>query len=263
MVIDMPNIKLKDRIDSYQEASDFKLLNRLPIIICVNGRSFAKNTSLIDKPYCPKFSECMLSTTLKLCSEIEGAIFAYQHNDEIVIVVRNDQNSETSPWYDNKLQKICSITASIATSHFNNCVNAIDLNLLGDVVFTSQVFAVPNIVEAINAMIFKQQQNFHTSIQFACFYELLKKYDKNNIKEMLTGLSIDEKIDLLHQECDVDFNEYPTIFKRGAACYKIPKVIKGVSMKNKWNVNLELPIFTKDQSFLSNIFRMGADIYRG
>lgn len=258
----MSNLKLKDRINSYREASDYKLLNRLPIIICVNGRSFAKNTSLIDKPYCPKFAECILSTTLKLCSEIEGALFTYQHNDEIVIVARNDQSPDTSPWYDNRLQKICSITSSIATSHFNNCANTVDLKLMNDPIFTSQVFVVPNIMEATNTMIFKQQQNFHTSIQFACFYELLKKYDKNNIKEMLNGLSVDEKIDLLNQECDVDFNDYPTVFRRGAACYKVPKVIDDGTMKNKWNINLELPIFTKDQSFLSNIFKNGADIFR-
>jgi tRNA(His) guanylyltransferase len=257
----MSNFKLKDRIDSYREASDYKLLNRLPIIICVNGRSFAKNTSLIDKPYCSKFAECILSTTLRLCSEIDGSLFAYQHGDEIVIVARNDQNPDTSPWYDNKLQKICSVTASIASLHFNACASAIGLNLGGDSVFTSQTFVVPNIMEATNTMIYKQQQNFHSSIQSACFYELLKKYDKNNIKEMLNGLSLDEKIDLLNQECGIDFNEYPLPFRRGAAAYKVPKVTDG-AMKNKWWVNLELPIFTKDQSFLTNIFKNGADIFR-
>jgi tRNA(His) guanylyltransferase len=257
----MSNFKLKDRIDSYREASDYKLLNRLPIIICVNGRSFAKNTSLIDKPYCAKFAECILSTTLRLCSEIDGALFAYQHGDEIVIVARNDQNPDTAPWYDNKLQKICSVTSSIASLHFNECASAIGLNLGGDSIFTSQVFVVPNIMEATNTMIYKQQQNFHASIQSACFYELLKKYDKNNIKEMLNGLSLDEKIDLLNQECGIDFNDYPLPFRRGAAAYKVPKVTDG-AMKNKWWINLELPIFTKDQSFLTNIFKNGADIFR-
>lgn len=258
----MSNVKLKDRIDSYQESSDYKLLNKVPLVISINGRAFSKLTSLLDKPHCIKFSECILSTMLRMCTEIEGAIFAYQHNDEIIILLRNDQSLETNPWYDNKLQKICSATASIATLHFNNCAAAIDLNLLGEPIFTSQVFPVPNIMEAINTIVYKQQHNFHTSIQFACFYELLKKYDKNTIKEMLSGLSTDEKIDLLHQECNIDFNEYPVSFRRGTSCYKVPKVING-TMKNKWTINSELPIFTKDQSFLTNIFKNGADIFRG
>ena len=49
----------------------------------------------------------------KLCTDIEGAIFAYHHNDEIVIIVRNDQNSDTLPWCSNRVQKICSITSDV------------------------------------------------------------------------------------------------------------------------------------------------------
>jgi len=257
----MSNLKLKDRINSYQEASDYKLLARLPTIITINGRNFSKHTELLDKPYCQKFAESMMATTLKLCMEIEGALFAYQHGDEIVILSRNDQNHDTTPWYDNKIQKICSVSASIATLHFNEYVGSKKLDIVGKPIFSSQVFAVPNIVEAINTMVHKQQYNFHTSIQFACFYELLKRHDKHTIKDMLSGLSIDEKIDLLRQECDVDFNNYPLLYRRGAACYKVPRVSDG-TMKNKWFVNTELPIFTKDQSFLSNIFKNGADIFR-
>ena len=173
----MPPIKLKDRIDSYIESSNYHLLNRVPLIITINGRGFYKTTSLLEKPFCTKFAERMLSTMVKLCMEVEGVLFSYHHNDEIVIVSRNDQNQETVPWYDNKLQKICSITASIATQHFNMFAANTELNLLGDALFTSQVFVVPTIAEAINTIIYKQQHNFYTSIQFACFYELLKKYD--------------------------------------------------------------------------------------
>jgi tRNA(His) 5'-end guanylyltransferase len=254
--------KLKDRIDSYHESTDYKLLNRIPIIITINGRAFSKATSLLDKPYCNKFAECMFSTTLRLCNEIEGALFAYQHNDEITIITRNDQGPDTAAWFDNKIQKICSATAAIATVHFHDCATAIELNMLGNPIFTSQVFAVPNIAEAINTLVCKQQHNFHTAIQSACFYELLKNNDKNTIKEMLGGLSIDEKMELLSQECNVDFNEYPTSFRRGIACYKVPKVIDGI-MKNKWFINSDLPIFTKDQSFISNIIKNnGVDIFR-
>lgn len=258
----MSNLKLKDRIISYQDASDYKLMARVPLIIVINGRSFSKNTELLDKPFCHKFKECILSTTLKLCMEVEGAVFAYQHNDEIILLIRNDQSPETTPWFDNKIQKIASVTASIATMHFNSCANAIGLNMMNESIFSSQVFLVPTIAEAVNTMIYKQQQNFYSSVQFACLYELLnKKYDKHIIKEMLNGLSIDEKIDLLNQECNINFNEYPISFRRGVAVYKAP-IISGESMKNKWHLNIEPPIFTKDQSFLTNIFRTGADIYR-
>lgn len=257
----MPNFKLKDRIDSYQNQTDYRLLNKLPIIIILNGKNFAKATSFLDKPYCSKLEDCFISTTLKLCSEIEGAIFGYHYNDEIILVIRNDQSLETSPWLDNKIQKICSLASSIATLHFNSCVDDSELNILGELYFTSKIFTVPNIPEAINTIIFKQQQNFYTSIQFACFYELLKKYDKNSIKDMILGLSFEEKVDLLQQECQINFDEYPVSFRKGVACYKIPKVI-GDTMKNKWSFNMETPTFTKDPSFLNNIFKNGTDIFR-
>ena len=255
----MNNLKLKDRIESYQDQTEFKLLNKLPIVTVVNGRSFATITSNLQKPFSEKFSECMLATMLKLCSEIEGAFFAYHHNDEVVIISRNDQSSDTIPWLDNKIQKISSLSSAIATLQFNSSVPS--LNLLGDAHFYCKVFTVPSIQEAINTIIYKQQQNFYTSIQFACFYELLKKYDRSSIKEMIQGLSFDEKIELLLQECNVDFNQYSPVFRRGAACYKTPKVINE-NMKNKWVINTDLPIFTRDQSFLANIFRLGHDLFR-
>jgi tRNA(His) 5'-end guanylyltransferase len=257
----MPIIKLKDRIDSYIDSSNYKLLPKVPIIICVNGRGFNKVTSLLDKPYCEKFEKNMLSTMVKLCVEVEGTIFAYQHNDEIVLITKNDQTQETNPWCDNRVQKISSITSSIATQQFNNFAKSTELDILGDAIFTSHVFAVPNISEAINTIIYKQQSNFYTSIQFACIYELLKKYDKLTIKEMLTDLNMDEKIDLLKQECNIKFDNYPLSFRRGAACYKVPKIIDE-SVKNKWIVNVDIPIFSRDQSFLSNIFKNGVDIFR-
>jgi tRNA(His) 5'-end guanylyltransferase len=162
-------------------------------------------------------------------------------------------NQDSSSWYGNYIQKVCSITASIATQYFNKYILSKDLNLMGEAFFTSQVFVVPNITEAINTIVYKQQHNFYTSIQLSCFYELLKKYDKSLIKEMLIDLGTDEKIDLLKQECNIDFNEYHISFRRGVACYKAYTEVNGF-VKNKWVINTELPIFTKDQLFLNNIF---------
>lgn len=256
---------LKDRIESYKQAANYKLLGRLPLVIVVNGRSFSKLTSLMDKPFSTQIAECMCATLLRLTQEVDGAVFGYSFNDEIVLITRNDQNLDTNPWYDNDIQKIASVVSSISTLHFNNHANALDLNLIGEPVFTTNVFAVPNVMEAINVMVSKQQQAFQSSIHFACLYELLKKYDKNEIKDMLAGTGQDEKIQLLLQECDVDFNEYPSIFRRGVACYRTPKVFHVDNtdvIKNKWTLNTELPIFTREHSFLNQIFKTGVDIVR-
>jgi tRNA(His) 5'-end guanylyltransferase len=198
---------------------------------------------------------------LKLCYDVEGAIFGYQHNDEICLLLRNNQHHETTPWFDNKLQKICSVSSSIASVHFNNCANTIDLDLLGDPIFTSQVFVVPDLTEATNTMIYKQQHNAYASVNLACFYELIKKYDKDTIKKMINGMNLDDRIELLNQECGIDFNDYPAVLRRGSACYKAPKITTD-GVRNKWIINNNLPIFAKDQNFLNQIFRNGTDIVR-
>lgn len=246
-------LSTKDRVESYQELSNFRLMAKLPVILTINGRSFSKLSSLIDKPYCPKFGECLYSTAIRLCSEIDGVVFGYVHSDDITLVLRNDQTNDTLPWCNNQINKITSIASSVASLHFNKCAAALDLNIV-DPTFISTCFTVPNLSEAINTIIYKQQQNFYTSIQFACFYEMIKKFDKQAIKDMLSGLSFDDKVQLLKQECDVDYYQYPTEFRRGVALYKIPKVYEG-NMKFKWHVNYDLPIFTKEQSFLSAVFK--------
>lgn len=261
----MASIKLKDRISGYEEAAQFKLLNRIPLIITINGRAFSKVTSLLEKPFSTQFVQCMYACLLKLVQEIDGAIFGYCFNDEIVIMVRNDQNLETHPWYDNNVQKIVSVVSSLMTLQFNNYANSIDMNLMGDAIFLTEIFAVPNITEAINVMVSKQQLAFQISVQSACFYELIKKYNRNDITEMLSNMSYDEKINLLQQECGVDFNDYSLAFRRGAACYRSPTVVNyngEENIKNKWVLDIEIPIFTKEHSFLSQIFKTGSDIFR-
>ncbi len=261
----MSNLKLKDRIAIYEDASKSKLLPKLPVIICVNGRSFSKITSLLDKPFAVSFAECMYSTLGRLVQEIDGAIFGYCFNDEIIIVARNDQSLDTSPWFDNDVQKIASAVASVATVHFNNCVIANELNLIGDAVFTASTFVVPNITEAINVMVSKQQKAMQSAVQLACLYELLKKYDKNDIREMLMGTSYDDKVNLLAEQFNIDFNSYPQPFRRGVACYRTPTVVSfegEEKIKGKWKLNSEIPIFTKDHTFLGQIFKTGSDIFR-
>jgi tRNA(His) 5'-end guanylyltransferase len=258
------SVKLSHQIDSFIERTNYKLLNKLPIVITVNGRGFSKLSALLEKPYSDKLAECFYSVLIKLVQEIDGAVFGYTFNDEIIIISRNDQNDGTVPWYDNNIQKIVSVVSSLATLQFNNCALALDLNLMGEAVFYTNVYAVPTVSDAINVILHKQQQSLSNSIYHACLYELLNKFDKNHIKEILAGTTIDDKINLLQQECGIDYHDYPAAFRRGAACYRSPKVVKfegETLIKNKWTLNDDLPIFTKDHVFFE-IIRNGIDVVR-
>jgi tRNA(His) 5'-end guanylyltransferase len=231
----------------------------------VNGRSFKKTTSLLHKPFSPTFLEIMAGVMVKLACEIDGTVFAYSFNDEIVIISRNDQHQDTTAWLDNRIQKIASIVASIATFEFVKLLKVNDLNILGDPIFAAKTFIVPNITEVINLLISKQQQAFHSALSMACWYELIKKFSVETVRQTLNEKSAQAKSEILLEEVGIDFNHYPLPFRRGIATYRTQKIIdtpNGKEMRHKLIIDAELPIFTKDQSFLTNILSSGKDIIR-
>ena len=256
--------KVHDRISHYEEIADTKLLPKVPVIIRLDGRSFFKATSKLEKPFCASFMEAMSITLLKICKEVSGCIFGYTFHDEILIISKNDQTIDTNPWYNNSIQKIISVTSSLASLELNKNAKDLNISFVGDAVFTGTVFVVPP-TEDINTLVSKQQQAFYTAVSMASFYELHKKYDTETVREILVGRSVDEKLELLEQECEIDFNSYPAPFRRGVACYKAPKLFsttEGNVLKDKWIIDTNIPIFTKDHSFLGNIFHSGRDVFR-
>src|SRR5579885_1268245 len=156
--------KLKVRIDNYAGLSNYKLLPKVPIIITLNIRNANKITSLLEKPYDDRFMESLTATMVSLLHNIDGSVFGYAFNDEIVIMARNDQTIETKQWLGGSIQKMVSVISATAATHFNAYARSIGLELI-DVVFIVNVFNVPNITEAINTIISKQQQNFQLSIK--------------------------------------------------------------------------------------------------
>lgn len=246
----------KDKLKEFENNYNFRLVKKLPLAIIINGRSFKKTTSIIEKPYDVLLSEILGATMIKLSSEVDGTVFAYSFNDEIILISRNDQFEETQLWYDGNLQKICSATSSIATSVFSNYALRNNINLVGDPTFTSQVFVLPNIDEVVNMLIFKQQQSLYTSVFFSCFFNLAKKYDPSMVLDTLKNLTLDEKIDLLKEEFKIDYRQYPSSFRRGIACYRTPKLINSngqEEIRYKLSINTNLPDFAKNSEWLYDI----------
>lgn len=256
---------LRERISSYEEVSDFKLLTKLPIIIIVNGRSFRKLTAPLQKPFSTQFLELMCGIMLKLCQEIDGTVFGYTFNDEIVIVLRNDNSIDTNAWYNNKVQKIVSVVSSLATLECVRLAKSIDINFFGDPIFTTNVFAVPNITEAINALVLKQTQAYQVALNNTCFYELIKRYSVDAVYQTLIDKTTQSKLEILNDECGIDFGSIGAPFRRGVGAYRTAKITNydgEDKIKNSLIIDLELPIFTKDQNFLSTILNFGKGIVK-
>lgn len=61
----------------------------------------------------------MQETTKYLCENIQGCVLGYTQSDEITLILIDYQKLNTSAWFDYKVQKMCSIAASMATMAFN------------------------------------------------------------------------------------------------------------------------------------------------
>lgn len=110
---------LGNRMKQYEKVPKIKLMRRTPVAIRIDGKAFHTFTRGFMKPFDPVMVEAMQKTTLDLCKHIQGCVFGYTQSDEITLILIDYQTFETDAWFDNEVQKICSISASMATMYFN------------------------------------------------------------------------------------------------------------------------------------------------
>ena len=54
-----------------------------------------------------------------LCENIQGCVIGYTQSDEISLVLVDYKTLKSDAWFDNNVQKMCSVAASMATLAFN------------------------------------------------------------------------------------------------------------------------------------------------
>ena len=92
---------------------------RVPIVIRVDGKSFHTLTRHCQRPWDDRLAAAMDAVGLALCEEIQGAQVAYIQSDEVSVLV-DGYRIVTSEPLDNALQKMVSVSASVATAAFND-----------------------------------------------------------------------------------------------------------------------------------------------
>ena len=209
---------LGDRMKSYERVFDISMPYRLPVIIRLDGKGFSNFTKKIKakKPFDNIFSSVMSQTMFDVAERIEGCVFGYTQSDEITLIIKNDQSLESTPWFGNRIQKITSVSASIASAAFNSLMQPDPDEYMPLAYFDARVFVVPSWQEAINCLIWRQQDCTKNSISSACFYEISKKEDmgKKTARKLMHGLNKNQQQDLLWKETGINWNDYPTKFKR-------------------------------------------------
>lgn len=177
---------LGDRIKRYENLTRAYLMPNGFNIIRVDGKCFSKFTKGLEKPFDEKLVESMIYAGKCLSEEIQGFKIGYHQSDEFTFVFTDTDSPNTELWFGGNIQKICSISASIFTSAFNErFASGRKAN------FDSRVFSVPE-SEVANVMIWRQRDWERNSLQmFARSYfshsELMGK-NHQEIHDMLHGI---------------------------------------------------------------------------
>lgn len=109
-----------DRIKSFYESrTKYFVPRRTFTIIRIDGKAFHTFTRGLKRPFDEKLTDWMNRTTQMLCKEIQGVKFGYVQSDEISLVLTDFDTITTDAWFGGNIQKMASISASIATYWFN------------------------------------------------------------------------------------------------------------------------------------------------
>ena len=234
----------------YEAVFDTKLINNLPVIIRLDGRAFHTFTKGLNKPFDDNFNEIMQKIMKFLCENIPNCVFGYTQSDEITLVLY-DNSGECKPWFDNRLEKITSVSASMATLAFNkyliennNITHLFDKKLF-IATFDSRAFNVPP-HEVVNNIIWRQQDATKNSINsVAQSYFTHKELQGKNVSDMQ---------DMLMLQKNINWNNTPTKYKRGVAWYRTLTNVEtshGIVKRYKWIIDEEMPIISKNREFFS------------
>lgn len=257
---------LGDRMKNYESINRSYLIPKLYTVMRLDGRAFHTYTKQFERPFDDVLINMMDETAKYLCSKIQGAKFAYVQSDEISIYISDTDELETQMWYGGNIQKMVSVSASIATAKFNHLrtialfenptKNGLTHNNLENMAlaeFDSRVFQVPNKEEVVNNFLWRQQDCTRNSIQSVA----QSLYSQKE----LHGKNTDQLQDLIFRK-GINWNDYDPKLKRGRFIYKVnyfngidfnlvPEAEKNNAgvLRTKWE-SLECPIFSKDREFL-------------
>ena len=274
----MDRTTLGDRMkNNYENITRYYLTRRMPVIIRIDGKAFHTFTRGFKKPFDDILVKTMQDTMKYLCENIQGCVLGYTQSDEISLVLTDYAELTTDAWFGNNLQKMCSVSASMATLAFNKAFicniskqskkfyteyleekDAFYIEILENAMnkgamFDSRVFTIPK-EEVCNYLIWRQQDATRNSIQSVG--------QANFSQKELHGKSCNKIQDMLMLQKGINWNDYSTTLKRGSCCIKADDSLTeydevgnicGYTERSKWVIDNEIPIFTQDRNYVEKL----------
>jgi len=176
---------LGDRMKGYENIERNYMTKRMPTLIRLDGKAFHTFTKGFQRPFDMVLMKSMWDTAQYLCKNVMGCKIAYTQSDEITLLLTDYDQLTTQAWFDKNIQKMVSVSSSMATMAFNNAFmdnvsewerNQEDitegiakqfstyLQKAYNAMFDSRVYNIPK-EEVCNAFIWRQQDATRNAIQ--------------------------------------------------------------------------------------------------
>lgn len=263
-------MKSKDNIGTrmktfYEEIPKTKLMRRTPVAIRIDGKAFHTFTKGFIKPFDSTLMTSMQATMMHLCENIQGCVLGYTQSDEITLILVDYEHLNSSAWFDYEVQKLCSVSASMATMAFNRHFREIATSkyerdkvfcadndkwlahseqlyqtyskVFDTAMFDARCFNVPK-EEVANLLYWRQLDATRNSIESVAHY-----YFKQS---ELHCKSCNDIQNMLLIQKDINWNDYSIPEKRGTCCIK--------DENGKWFIDLDIPIFkNEDREYIEQL----------
>lgn len=240
------------------------------MVLRLDGCHFHSFTRGFKKPFDPVMMKTMQMTMKYLCESIQGCVFGYTQSDEITLVLVDYKKLNSSAWFDNEVQKMCSVAASMCTMVFNRYF-AYNVNEDGGVViednvwnaymnairtgayFDCRAFNVPK-EDVANNILWRQNDATRNSIEALA--------QANFSHKSLQGLNCNQLQDKLFLEKGINWNDLDVTKKRGCACFRVESLDKDEKTgtmigRSKWIIDEEMPILTQDRDYVERFVFVG------
>lgn len=244
----------------YEGVPKTRLMRRTPVAIRIDGKNFHTFTRGFQKPFDEVLVKSMQETTKYLCEHIQGCVLGYTQSDEITLILVDYKHLDSSAWFDYEVQKLCSISASMATMAFNKyfypeVLKWYDKTIADNIfqeqenvklmktyqtaaekgaMFDARCFNIPR-EEVTNLVYWRQLDATRNSIQMVG--------QANFSHRELQGKSCNMIQDMLHEEKGINWNDFPIYLKRGSCVVKHQSLIDG---NWRWIVDRNIPIFKNE-----------------
>lgn len=186
----MDTTDLAKRMKKYEDISRIYLTQRMPLVLRLDGKSFHSYTKGFQKPFDNVLRDAFIYSAEYMVKEIQGAKLAYMQSDEMSILINNYEKFATQSWFDNNLQKIVSVGASLITAYFNKYMSD---KTSKTALFDCRAFILPK-EEVCNYFIWRQldaERNSVSSLAQTHFsHKELHKKKSIQMQNMLNDIGI-------------------------------------------------------------------------